>query len=106
VSRPSLTFKDEQGNDLAVGTAVIYGGVPEQEAWITELFDPKRDYPDIDFDDALGRPRESPPEVTIRFGDGSFEKCLTYNVTPLSWADYPDGPDTLIYEVPDLERKP
>lgn len=101
----TLKFQDEEGRAIEVGTPVrfYFGPSGSKLATVVALGEPGHDYPDVDFDDELGRPVEYAPKISIRFADGSEEKVNTWNVTRVTWADYPDGPQELLYEAGDVE---
>ena len=85
-------FEVFDGNDvlLAVGVATEDGAVVE----ITE--------PDYDYDDELQRAVEFPPVVITRDAAGEVARWHTFNDTPITWADYPDGPAKLRFRCDDV----
>lgn len=89
---------DCAGKPLAVGARVVYGGALfDALATVTEV----TEY-DVDYDDDLQRPRLSPPTVRFRFDSGRVDETPTYDVTEVTWADYPDGPEVYVFEAGDL----
>jgi hypothetical protein len=96
-------FQDGGEKPITVGSRVLYeriheGRFRQTTAEVVELGEP-----DYDYSDAAQRAVEYPPKVTIRYPDGVTETLETTNVTRVSWADYPDGPEEHVYEVTDLE---
>jgi hypothetical protein len=104
----SFEVQDCNGRKLKVGDKVLYGDpnpndVLSHTATITKITEP-----DGDYDDNLERAVEICPYVHIIFDADTYEAadkeiCYTYNNTPVSWNDYPDGPSHYIYEAEDLE---
>ena len=99
-----INFVDCNDDPLVLGSRVIYGApptpddVPAYSAVIVELGEP-----DYDYDDELGRAREYAPKLKLRFANDETVHVGTYNVTRVSWSDYPDGPAERIYQAEDLE---
>lgn len=89
---------------IEVGTRVLFGAptTPEERVAYTGVVTDITD-PDADYDDELGRAVEYCPRVTVKFDDGSTEIATSYNVTRMTWAHYPDGPDAVTYQADDLE---
>lgn len=98
---------DGNGTEISVGTRVMFGDpLPTDDrkdylATVTEIGEH-----DVDYDDDLGRARLFPPMVKWRFDNGDEDGTSTYDVTPISWADYPDGPDVRVFSADDLEVVP
>jgi hypothetical protein len=93
----SIRFQDVDGNAIVIGTKVELAFVP---ATVVALGEPDGDV------DGYGRSVEIPPSLTVRFANGDEVQVPTSNVTRLTWADYPDGPDEWTYEAHDeLEVK-
>lgn len=88
--------RDSEGTIVNVGDRVIYN---DESAAVVEGISE----PDGDYHDELQRAVEYPPVVTVRFGDGTLWKTRSYNDTPITWADYPDGPVLSTYRVDDLK---
>lgn len=104
---PTETIWDCNEEPLHVGSRVVYGNLayPEDVAAQTGEVTAISDV-DVDHDDETGRAKQISPRVTVRFQDGTAEECTTVDVTPVSWRDYPDGPDELIFQADDLEVVP
>lgn len=93
--------RDCAGTIVNVGDKVLYDE-NDRAAVVTAISEP-----DGDYDDELQRGVEYPPRVTVRFADdGSTWDVRSYNDTPITWADYPDGPMLSTYQVDDLKVEP
>lgn len=83
--------------EIKIGTHVKF--VDEETAIIIGITDPDGDVNDE------GRSIEIPPYVEFKLvSDGTVGAVSTYNITKLTWADYPDGPEEYIYQADDLEK--
>jgi hypothetical protein len=92
-----ITIKDVEGVEVIVGSRVKVGDSVEVGT-VTEITEP-----DADYDDDAMRAVEYPPTVKVQFADGETETLHTYNVTPMTWACYPDGPAEMLYDCDDIE---
>lgn len=98
----SFIVKDFRGNEIKVGSKVLYRlygtlhSTADYQNYIAEVTGISD--PDADYDDELGCAVEIPPHITIRFNSDTEGMISTENVTKITWADYPDGPEHSIYE--------
>jgi hypothetical protein len=58
--------------------------------------------PDVDTND-YGRAQLICPYITVKFNDGETDRVGSSRITPITWADYPDGPEFEIFQADDLE---
>jgi len=99
-----VTVTDYAGEELKPGSFALYGAPGDGDdprdyvVIVTSISDP-----DGDYDDELGRGVEITPRVSVRFASGDEDRVVSRNVTPITWACYPDGPEDVTYEVDDLE---
>jgi hypothetical protein len=101
--RDDQKVTDWDGAVLTVGSRVIYGSPPPgKEAEYAVTVVGISDY-DVDYCDETQRPEMSPPKVKVRFDDGSEDEVATHDATKITWNDYPDGPDMLVFRAEDLE---
>ncbi len=94
---------DHKGDEIVVGSRVMFGDPAEGEqdsytGIVTDITEP-----DADYDDELQRGVQYPPKVTLRYGDGDEEVVTSYDVTRITWGDYPDGPIMQTFQADDLE---
>lgn len=101
--RSDQKVTDWSGKPLELGTRVIFGSPdPDKKDESTGTIIEITDY-DVDYCDATERAECSPPRVKVRFDDGEEDVATTYDATPVSWNDYPNGPAELIFQADDLE---
>jgi hypothetical protein len=97
MTKTKIQIVDHKSDEIKVGTKVEYGVDVDNIATVIEITDP-----DGDYSDELQRAVEIPPHITIKFDDDGVEEVIsTTNITRITWADYPDGPELLIYEADD-----
>lgn len=89
-------IQDSSGQPIEVGTPVIFG--EDQRGVVVAISDL-----DGDWDDELGRATMIRPRVTVRFDDGAEDESSTTDITQVTWADYPDGPEVHVFEADDCE---
>lgn len=88
-------IQDPHGRPVEVGTRVIFG--TDQPGVVTAISDV-----DGDFDDELGRGVMINPRVTVALDAGGTDESTTSDTTKVTWNDYPDGPETYVFEADDL----
>jgi len=92
---------DPLGNELVVGSRVVYGcpdpherNTPRYLATVYEITDP-----DGDYDDELGRGVAINPYVLVRWDDGETDRLGT----SFNWHESGMYGDPLVYDCDDLE---
>jgi hypothetical protein len=85
---------DWKDQEIRVGLRCLYG---DDVVEVTAISDP-----DGDVDD-YGRSIMIYPYISIRFMNGDVDKTGSVRITPITWADYPDGPNFELFQVDDLE---
>lgn len=94
---------DANGLVVKVGDTVLFGDpkTSDEIAAQTGVVFEITDY-DVDYNDDLMRAEQYPPKVKIRLPNGDVEMTSTHDATPISWAEYPDGPDVWIFQADDI----
>jgi hypothetical protein len=102
---------DWKNQEITVGCRCLYGTAPPFNetdenglSWEDYVVVVKSiSDPDGDYDDTLGRGVLIPPYVHVEFPSGEKEGIRSNRITPITWADYPDGPSFELFQVDDLE---
>lgn len=97
----TFSVVDCDGRMVSVGDTIRVLG-EARVARVVEITEP-----DSDYDDELQRGVMYPPKIVAAYdGAGAAVELRTHDVTPVSWADYPDGPDALTFESDEVSRTP
>lgn len=99
--RNDQTVTDCGGNELEVGTRASYWTSDKPGRNIVTVT-AITDY-DVDYSDATERAELYPPQVAFVFDDGTKDSVSTHDATSVTWDDYPDGPELMVFQADDLD---
>lgn len=90
-----MKFKivDEEKNEITVGTKIRILEF-SRDGEVIKIIEP-----DVDYNDIVQRPTMTNPKIVVVLSDSGQIKLETENITEITWADYPDGPDEYVFQV-------